>query len=473
MSTSVIGFRRDGRPIHLIRGAAPVELTGEQLDERIAGLERHLADPSSIEGWSERRLASLRDDIEESYEDWQRGLQQRSGTQLLRGEQKRQEQYAKAIDLSAAVHMAGNAQRDADERRRDAIPGLGRATVDRPSSGGARRGQLLTRADSFAKHVRGRNLGRWDQRDEGLSIGRYVRGLLTGNWTDADAEMRAMAEGTVAGGGALVPTPLASEVIDLARNKARVIEAGAQTVLLESNIEYIGRQISDPTVSWRFENALIDESEPTFERVQFTAQSLACYCKLSWELVEDATNLDQIVKDALSSAIGLELDRVSLRGTGVAPQPRGVLNQTGVTVTSLGANGAVPTWDNLSLAAQTIRQANGEPTAFIHAPRTDGELARTKDLQGRYLAPPSDIAGIPRLATNQVPANLTQGTAGTASEIYCAQWSDLLIGMRHELTIQTLKERFADYGQIAFLAFLRADIQLAHPAHFNVLTGAL
>ena len=42
-------------------------------------------------------------------------------------------------------------------------------------------------------------------------------GLATGYWDGAEAERRAMSEGTATAGGHLVPTPLAARVIDKAR----------------------------------------------------------------------------------------------------------------------------------------------------------------------------------------------------------------------------------------------------------------
>ena len=54
-----------------------------------------------------------------------------------------------------------------------------------------------------------------------------------------------------------------------------------------------------------------------------------------------------------------------------------------------------------------------------------------------------------------------------------------MIGMRTQLTIEVSRQA-ADANSSAFTnmqvwirAYLRADIQLAHPNHFNVLTGIL
>jgi HK97 family phage major capsid protein len=334
------------------------------------------------------------------------------------------------------------------------------------------RAAVLAPEQRAADYVRQR--GMVEPNTDNLSLGKLVRGWVTGQWAGADAERRAMAEGTNSAGGYLVPTVLAATVIDLARNEARVMQAGARTVPMESETQLVPRQITDPAVAWRLENAAINQSGPTFDLITMTARSLACVSVLSRELLEDATvDLEHLVESSIAKATALEIDRVALRGSGTAPEPRGLLNTTGVTVTSLGANGAAATWDDVSTAVQTVRGFNFEPNAMIDAPRTEGSLARQKDSQGRYLQPPADLVDLKRLPTNQIPTDLTQGTSSTASEAYVGQWDQLLVGLRTQLVLTVLTERYADLGQIGIVSWWRGDIAVAHPQAFDILTGVL
>ena len=70
-----------------------------------------------------------------------------------------------------------------------------------------------------------------------------------------------------------------------------------------------------------------------------------------------------------------------------------------------------------------------------------------------------------------MPVNLTVGTSTDCSEVYTGQWDQCWIGVRTDLRILPLRERFIDSGQYGFLAWLRADVQLAQPAAFVVDTG--
>jgi HK97 family phage major capsid protein len=118
-----------------------------------------------------------------------------------------------------------------------------------------------------------------------------------------------------------------------------------------------------------------------------------------------------------------------------------------------------------------LRDANFEPNAHIVAPRTATELALLKNSLGDYLHPPSSL--LPILDTNQIPTDLVVGTSDTASEIYTGQWNNLAIGLRTSFELIFLRERYADFGQYGFIAHMRADVQVLHPAAFTVDLGVL
>ena len=122
---------------------------------------------------------------------------------------------------------------------------------------------------------------------ERLSFGRMLRGIVTGEWDDASAERRVMSEGVLADGGYLVPTPLSTEIIDLARAQARVIQAGARTVPMTSSTLKMAKVLSDPEPGWRGENQPIPEDELTFGLSELRSHTLAVIVKSSRELLED------------------------------------------------------------------------------------------------------------------------------------------------------------------------------------------
>jgi HK97 family phage major capsid protein len=361
-----------------------------------------------------------------------------------------------------------------------------RAEIERPITsrvdGGSDGGMIYGRNRRSGDEVRAlaRNEAISDQPYNGPGLGTYVRGLVTGRWNGAD-ELRDLAEGGTPG-SYLVPTPLATYAIDLVRNQARVIEAGAYTVGMESNTLKIARLTADVTAGWKSENAALTFSDANFDAVTFNAQMLVAGSKLSIEVVEDAINVDAIVTNSITKALALELDRVSLYGTGVAPQPKGIKSQTNVTITDLGSTAGYTLVDfsKYSAAIATLLGYNFPgPFSILHSARTAGELDALQDTLHQPLRQPDLVAAARKLVTNQIPNNLTHGSASTASDAFVGQFDQCMIGMRTGLVLEVSRaaadatnSAFAN-GQVWIRAYLRADVGLAHPKAFNVLTGIL
>jgi HK97 family phage major capsid protein len=333
---------------------------------------------------------------------------------------------------------------------------------------------VLTREQSVYDWLQQR--GAFDPAEaEGVSFDRYLRGIATARWDGAEHE-RALAEATVGAGGALVPSPLSARVIDLARNQTRVFQAGGITVPMTSQTLALARLTGEGSPAWKSEGSNITAADMTFDRVTFTARTLVRLVQLSVELFEDADpSSEGVIARSFAGQMAVEIDRVALLGTGTAPEPRGVLNQSGVTLTSHGANGTAITtttaYDWHLDAAGAVRAANFTPNAHVQAPRTSTSLSKLREATtSAYLAPPPNM--LPMLTTKSVPINVTTGTSTDTSYVFTGQWDQLMVGMRTDFTLRFLGERYlADSLTYAFLAYLRADVQLAQPAAFVVDTG--
>jgi HK97 family phage major capsid protein len=377
-----------------------------------------------------------------------------------------------AEELAAyQAHVAAEREAaDAMEAERDRQLAEVRAAVARRTGPATPREPVLTREQSVYDWCQSR--GMFDQPDHPLSFDKYLRGLATAKWDGAEHE-RALAEATVGAGGALVPSPLSSRVIDLARNRTVVMRAGAQTVPMSSQTLALARLTSEGTPAWKTENAAITAADMVFDRVTFTARTLVRLITLSVELFEDADpSSEGVIANAFAGQMAVELDRVALLGTGTAPEPRGVLNQSGVTLTAHGANGAnITNYDWLIDAKGAVLAAGFEPNAHVVAPRTVTSLGKLKEATtNAYLAAPPNM--LPLLTTKSVPITITTGTSTDTSYVFTADWSQLMIGMRTDFNLRFLGERYlADNLQYAFLAYLRADVQVAQPTAFVVDTG--
>jgi HK97 family phage major capsid protein len=307
----------------------------------------------------------------------------------------------------------------------------------------------------------------------GLSLGKVFRGMVTSKWDGAEGEHRALIEGTNSAGGFLTPEPLAARFIDRIRNAARVFQAGALTVPMTSDTLNVARLTGGATVAWKAEGNAITPSDMVFDRVTFTARTLPILVKLSVELFEDMEPAAAAgIENEIAQALALELDRGCLRGSGTPPEVKGIRFQSGVTLQSLGSNGATPSFDNVIDGVANVRAANLEPNAILWSSRTATQLGKLKLSTGEYLPPVPAIAAIPKLVTNQIGNAFTVGTSNDCSEIYIGDFTQLMVGLRTDLRFaRVLDQRFADTLEVGLLAYLRADVQLQHPEGFNVITG--
>lgn len=300
----------------------------------------------------------------------------------------------------------------------------------------------------------------------GLTPGAYLRAMVTGAKNDVEA--RALAEGTDSSGGYTVPTVLASQIIDALRAESVAIRAGAQTVPITSDNHTIAKVTADPTPAFRNEAASVTESDPTFGAVTFTPRSMMMLTKVSRELLEDSINISTALPNIITSAMAAEMDRICLEGTGSAPQPRGIKNQSGIGTTA--HNAALTSYAPLLVAQTDILTNNAGPVnAIIMHPRDAGDLAALSDTTNQPLNMPPALSGVPMLTTTSIAAD--GGSGSNESTIYVGNFRNLMIGMRNDIRIEIARERFADNHQYGFYAHMRFDVAVAHAKSFHTITG--
>ncbi len=189
----------------------------------------------------------------------------------------------------------------------------------------------------------------------------------------------------------------------------------------------------------------------------------------------DSSNLQQALLIAISQAFAKELDRAGLRGSGTPPEPKGILNTSGIQSVTNGANGAslaTSAYTNFVSAMQALLAADAPfPTAAIMAPRSLTTLGGLLDTTNQPRQRPPMLDPMKFIATSQIPVALTVGTSNDCSEIYVADFTNLVFAFRERMSVQLLKELYAGTGEIGFMCHCRADVMVQYPAAFAVVTG--
>lgn len=309
-----------------------------------------------------------------------------------------------------------------------------------------------------------------------ISMGAFLRGVAGVRTTEA--VRNTLTEGTDAAGGFTLPAYLQLKMLDALAPVSSLLTAGAGIAILgEGAKSYrIAAVNAIPTAAWRNESGTLATSEPTFRSVDLVPRSLSFQFKVSRELLADAAGIDVALFTAIAQAFAAEMDRAGLRGSGTAPEIKGILNTAGIQAVTNGANGASLNtsiyYANFITAMQSILTANAPmPTAAIMAPRSFATLAGLLDSTNQPRRRPPVLDTWKFVPTSQIPVNLTVGTSNDCTELYVGDFSKLAFFMREGVSVQRLNELYASTGEVGFACHVRADLGVLYPAAFAVCTG--
>lgn len=285
------------------------------------------------------------------------------------------------------------------------------------------------------------------------------RKLLRNGFTN---EVRAQGVGTDAGGGYTVPTGFQRELIQAMKAFGGVRRV-ARVITTDS-----GNDIEWPTVDETSqEGELLAENTPAAEQdVTFAGKTLKAYkysskiIRVSLELLQDsAFDLDAFLREVCAERIARITNRHFTTGTGTN-QPQGV-----VTYSSLGATAAAAgavAYDDLVSLEHSIDPAYRESgsCAFMFADTALAAAKKLKDANGLPL-------WVPGMATNSpdtilgYPYVINQNMATVATGEKSVLFGDfkhyIIRDVANSAVMLRLTERYAEYGQVAFLLFERHD----------------
>ena len=422
-----------------------------------------------------QRLAAARHLRADAYHGMDAVLKRSGDAPMSQNDQEAYDRMEARFDeLNAEVERLEHEDRSEREqfiRRSGAFGGIG--------ASGSLDGVFLPAEARMTDWTRAKGLDRRDDEEQRqtFSLGAAVRGIATGRWDGAEHERRALDSGASGTGGVLVPSMVASEVIDALRNQATAIKAGARIVPMDAKSVTLPQVDSLPTPGWRAENAGVQEDEPGFGGITLTAKTLAVLCRVPYELFEDVSaQASQAITDTLVTSLALEVDRAAYFGDGTNDAPTGLINTNGVNITPIATDGAVPEDYSALIAAYfACRRRNARPNSAVYSERTAETLAGLTATDGQPLLLPPALADLSQFSTNAIPDDETVGTGTDASSLICGQFDQLAIGFRPEVGFRVVssREAYMSTMQVAILAYVRADIGVIRPAAFDVRSGIL
>ena len=229
---------------------------------------------------------------------------------------------------------------------------------------------------------------------------------------------------------------------------------------------------SKGSAAWIDEEGQYTESDDVFGQVQLDAHKVGTIIKVSQELLTDsAFDLESYFNSEFVRRIGTKEEEAFLVGNGTH-KPTGLLNATGgAQVGVTAASATAITADEVIDLFYSLGAPYRKNAVWILNDATVKAIRKLKDSSGQYLWQPAlkdgefdTILGKRYFTSAYMPA-----IAAGAKTILFGDLSFYWIGDRQGITFQRLNERFADYGQVGFLASKRLDGKLVLPEAVKVL----
>ncbi|HSU19912.1 MAG TPA: phage major capsid protein [Acidobacteriaceae bacterium] len=183
---------------------------------------------------------------------------------------------------------------------------------------------------------------------------RGITGLGSGiaipsSTTRSVAQQRAIAAGGNAGTATNI-TQVEPDPIELLRSRTVCLALGARMMTGLHGAIQMPRQSGAASSNWLAEGGSATESDPTLNSILMTPKRLSMQNAYYLDfLAQSALAVDSFLADDRLQVLTRSLDTAGLAGSGVAPVPKGLLNQTGLA----------------AVLAGTTRASNGTVTAGL------------------------------------------------------------------------------------------------------------
>lgn len=260
----------------------------------------------------------------------------------------------------------------------------------------------------------------------------------------------AMAVSTAEGsGGALIPENLSNDFIELLRPKSIVRMLGASTVPLVNGNLTIPRHTGGAISGYKAENASRNAENQTLDDVKLSAKTQMTIVPISNELIGRAgRNVEGIFLRDMLAATATRQDKAFIRDDGTNNTPKG-MRATALDAGRIKAFTGDKTdilvvdmyLDSLVLELEQSDSAMVKPGWGL-SPRTAMYLYGLRDGNGNKVYPEMAqgmLKGYPIGKTTNIPVNLG-ATDSKFSEIYFADFNDVIIGEGENMTIDFSRE---------------------------------
>ena len=250
---------------------------------------------------------------------------------------------------------------------------------------------------------------------------------------------------------------------DVLRNASSVMDAGATMLTgLQGDVKIPKKTAASTAAFIASEGGASSESEPTFGQVTMTPKTIGAFTDITrLMMMQSSLDIENLVRNDLSSGIALAIDNGALQGSGSSGNPTGIKNTSGINApTNFAA--ANPTFAEVVAMETAVAEDNAlmGNLAYILPASMAGALKTTaKDSgSGQFVLQGGEMNGYRAIVSNQC----------TAGDLYFGNFADLLIGMYGGLDITVDPFTASTSGTVRIVALQTVDVAVRHAVSFAV-----
>jgi HK97 family phage major capsid protein len=294
---------------------------------------------------------------------------------------------------------------------------------------------------------------------------------------DDDFERRDLTTST--GAGAKPTDTQRGTFIELLRNATLARTLGVRMMFDMVGDFAIPKQTAGGTAYWVTEGNAPTESNQTLGQLLFQPSTIGAFSDISRKfLIQSSIDAEQFVREDLATVLAIELDRVTFNGSGSGAEPEGIIPNANVNIVAIGTDGGAITYAKL-LEMESVLATQNAPNgsvAFVSNPAVRGKMKSVARFANTDtpIWEDTEVIGYPAYASNQIPANLSKGSAsGTLSAAILGSWSQAIWAFWTGIDVLVDPITGGTAGTVRIIMLQDADFQIRQPKAFSVIKDIL
>ncbi len=283
--------------------------------------------------------------------------------------------------------------------------------------------------------------------------------------------------GTSSEAGNLVATDLRTDLyVDALRAAMVIPRLGARVLTgLSGNID-IPRKVTPSTLAGLTEIGSASETAPVTGKLTLSPKRVGAYIEPSKQaIIQAAMPLESMLRDDLVTGAAVLIENYAIQGSSAA-NGTGIIYRSGLGTVTEAGNGTALIWDHLVDLETAAADANAEPdrvSGYLINTAVRGKAKKTqKGTNMPFIWDAGDfpLNGYRAAVTNNVPKNLTKGTATTVASAltFSSDWSMMVLGFFGGVDVTVDPYTKADTGQVKITLNQFWDYTVRQPAAFVV-----